>query len=141
MGSLGGIHGSLGGADGTLGPMGPGPQGSPILPPRILPPSCLSIPGPAGPGRPGRPGPEPLVRRLDICHRESERIFRENGYRGTERMDNAAGLDSRQYFCFLFSVFCRAESQVGLPRSLGPHGERYNYLWRLCLRIRMAGET
>ena len=32
------------GTDGTLGPMGPGPQGPPILPP-----SCLSIPGPARP--------------------------------------------------------------------------------------------
>ena len=50
QGSLGGIHGYLGGTDGTLGPMGPGPQGPLILRPRILPPSCLSIPGPARPG-------------------------------------------------------------------------------------------
>ena len=31
LGSLGGIHGSLGGTDETLGPMGPGPQGPPIV--------------------------------------------------------------------------------------------------------------
>ena len=56
QGSLGGIHGYLGGTDGTLGPMGLGPQGPPILPPRILPPSCLS--NPARPGLAGPAGPD-----------------------------------------------------------------------------------
>ena len=57
MGSLGGIHGSLGGADGTLGPMGPGPQGPPILPPSYTssvlsyPYLILSISGLARPGQ------------------------------------------------------------------------------------------